>query len=182
MKKAIIIALLSAAGVASVPSSLAQGCCAGGGTKGGCTAASVAGAPTVATNSGAKSPLPQPVQAVFDSYFNVQSALAADSFPDFQTAARSLARISQATGNSISSNAVRQSENLAKAADLASARRLFKPLSESLITWLHDQKSPAGVYREAYCPMANASWIQVGETINNPYMGKKMLRCGEFKS
>ena len=37
----------------------------------------------------------------------------------------------------------------------------------------------------AYCPMAfddkGAEWLQRGTTINNPYFGASMLRCGEIR-
>jgi hypothetical protein len=33
----------------------------------------------------------------------------------------------------------------------------------------------------AYCPMVRGSWLQKDETIRNPYYGKGMLTCGEFK-
>ncbi len=32
-----------------------------------------------------------------------------------------------------------------------------------------------------YCPMAKASWISKTAEIRNPYMGQKMLSCGETK-
>jgi hypothetical protein len=75
-----------------------------------------------------------------------------------------------------------QAEALSKAKDLAAARAAFKSMSESLIQYAKNQKIPAGIYHEAYCPMAKAGWLQTGTTIANPYMGKAMLRCGEFKS
>ncbi len=30
--------------------------------------------------------------------------------------------------------------------------------------------------------MAKASWLQTGETVLNPYMGKAMVHCGQVKS
>ena len=37
----------------------------------------------------------------------------------------------------------------------------------------------------AYCPMAfddtGAEWLQAGATIDNPYFGARMLRCGEVR-
>ena len=71
---------------------------------------------------------------------------------------------------------------LFRSTDLQTARAALKPLSESLIRYLKDQKVPAGAYHEAYCPMAKASWLQTDTTIANPYLGKEMLRCGQFKS
>ena len=75
-----------------------------------------------------------------------------------------------------------QSEALAKAKDLEAARAAFKSLSASLIQFVQGQKAAAGTYHVAYCPMANASWLQTGTTIMNPYMGKSMVHCGQLKS
>ena len=36
-------------------------------------------------------------------------------------------------------------------------------------------------YREFYCPMQDASWLQKGEETANPYMGSSMLQCGTPK-
>jgi multidrug efflux pump subunit AcrA (membrane-fusion protein) len=33
----------------------------------------------------------------------------------------------------------------------------------------------------AYCPMASAAWLQIGDEIKNPYMGQRMSDCGEIK-
>ena len=41
-------------------------------------------------------------------------------------------------------------------------------------------KGPAKFVQEAYCPMADANWLQKEDAIINPYFGKKMLNCGEF--
>ena len=76
----------------------------------------------------------------------------------------------------------KQAEALAKAKDLKAAREADKPLSASLIKYLADNKAGKGTYHEAYCPMVKASWLQTGKDIKNPYMGKDMLSCGEFKN
>jgi hypothetical protein len=75
-----------------------------------------------------------------------------------------------------------QVEALSKAKDLETARATFKPLSESLIQYLKDQKVPPGAYHEVYCPMAKASWLQTDKTVMNPYMGKAMIHCGQLKT
>jgi Cu(I)/Ag(I) efflux system membrane fusion protein len=75
-----------------------------------------------------------------------------------------------------------QAEVLSKAKDLETARAAFKPLSVSLIQYIKDQKVPASVYHEVYCPMAKASWLQTDKAVMNPYMGKDMIHCGQFKS
>jgi hypothetical protein len=181
MRKSIVLVALSAMGLASGQSGLAQGCCAGGAMKSPCSTAGVATASNVANHATAKAVLPQAIRPVFEDYLSIQSALAQDSFERFQQAAVVLTKASHNAGNSLSSKVLQQVEALAKASDLASARALFKPVSESLIAYLKQQKFPNGVYRVAYCPMADASWLQRGDSINNPYMGKQMLRCGQFK-
>ncbi|MGA2174754.1 MAG: hypothetical protein ABSH38_07205 [Verrucomicrobiota bacterium] len=57
-----------------------------------------------------------------------------------------------------------------------------RPLSASLIKYLADKKAGKGVYHEASCPMAEASWLQMSKDIRNPYMGKEMADCGELKN
>jgi Cu(I)/Ag(I) efflux system membrane fusion protein len=67
-------------------------------------------------------------------------------------------------------------------------RKLFKPLSESVIA-LVDQvppsKSVAGKLLVMHCPMADenrgADWLQVTEPLANPYFATSMKQCGEVK-
>ncbi len=134
-------------------------------------------------NAMSKAVLPQPVQAVFDGYIKVQTALAEDSVPGFREAAGGLTKaIRSDSEDMLPAKVSQQAEALARASDLATARAAFKSLSESLIQYLQAQKVPPGTYHEAYCAMAKASWLQTDKTISNPYMGKGMLRCGQFKS
>jgi Cu(I)/Ag(I) efflux system membrane fusion protein len=85
------------------------------------------------------------------------------------------------------------SERLRKAAsagvsadDIAQARDAFYDLSEALIDMeeTFGNLTPGPVYL-AFCPMARdyqgASWLQVTDTIFNPYFGDAMLRCGEIQ-
>jgi Cu(I)/Ag(I) efflux system membrane fusion protein len=76
----------------------------------------------------------------------------------------------------------KQADTLAQAKDLKAAREAFKPLSASLVKYLADNKAGKGVYHEAYCPMAKASWLQTEKEVKNPYYGKSMLDCGTLKN
>ena len=38
-----------------------------------------------------------------------------------------------------------------------------------------------GSLTQVYCPMVKADWLQIGDTVNNPYMGPKMSDCGEVR-
>ena len=195
MKKTLIPIIVATFGLAASPALLAQGCCSGGGgaMKEGCSMGGMAGAAVhdhgagqgAATSQSAapKAVLAQPVQAVFDSYITVQGALAQDSLKGVSTAATAMAKAIQADSKkALSPKVAQQTQALANAKDLATARDAFKSLSDSLIQYLKDQKVAAGSYYVAYCPMAKASWLQTDKTIMNPYMGKGMLHCGQIKS
>jgi Cu(I)/Ag(I) efflux system membrane fusion protein len=118
-----------------------------------------------------------PLQSALDKYIQIQTALAGDSLKGVAEAAADIASIAKASDVPVSA----QAEALAKSTDIKAAREAFKPLSTALITALSSQKSISGQYYEAFCPMANASWIQVGKKIANPYFGASMSGCGEIR-
>jgi uncharacterized protein DUF3347 len=194
MKMKLIPVIAAAFVLVSSPALLAQGCCGGGGAmKEGCSMGGTGAASgheahgpgqaaTTGQSSAPEAVFAQPVQAVFDSYITVKGALAQDSLKGVSTAASAMAKAIQGDSKqTLSPKVARQTQALANAKDLATARDAFKPLSDSLIQYVKDQKVPAGTYYVAYCPMAKASWLQTDKTIMNPYMGKGMIHCGQFK-
>jgi hypothetical protein len=123
-----------------------------------------------------------PVKSVYDHYLEIQAELAHDSLKGVDEHANSIAKAVQGDAmKMLPSNVADQANKLAKARDLAAAREAFKPLSNSLIKYLSDHKVPHGVYYKVYCPMAGANWLQADKKIQNPYLGKAMLDCGEIK-
>ncbi len=127
--------------------------------------------------------LMEPVKTVFDDYLKVGAALVKDSFGDISEPAQAMVKAIQSDSmKMLPTGVAKQAQALAQAADLAGARKAFKPLSESLIKYLKDQNVPAGTYHEVYCPMAKASWLQADKTVRNPYLGKEMSDCGQVKS
>jgi Cu(I)/Ag(I) efflux system membrane fusion protein len=125
----------------------------------------------------------EPVQSVYNGYIQVQSGLVQDSVAGVSGAATSMLKAVQGDSmKMLPPKVAQQIWALAKAKDLEAARAAFKPLSESLIQYLQEQKVPAGTYHEVYCPMAKASWLQTDKTVMNPYMGKEMIHCGQIKS
>jgi hypothetical protein len=113
----------------------------------------------------------------------VQAELAKDSIKDVADNANAIAKAVRGDEmKMLSPDVAKQAEKLAQASDLKTAREAFKPLSKSLIKYLADNKAGKSTYREAYCPMVKAGWLQTGKEIKNPYMGKEMLSCGEFKN
>jgi Cu(I)/Ag(I) efflux system membrane fusion protein len=71
----------------------------------------------------------------------------------------------------------------AAAAKLTDARSAFAQVSEAMLSYLASAKNPLSTpLTVAHCPMAldnkGAKWLQLGETLANPYFGAEMLRCG----
>lgn len=127
--------------------------------------------------------LMEPVKTVFDDYLKIGAALAKDSLDGVPALAKAMAQAIQGDSmKMLPPEVAKQAQALAQAADLAGARKAFKPLSESLIRYLSDHKVPAGTYHEVFCPMAKASWLQADKTVANPYFGKAMLHCGQIKN
>src|SRR5207237_8076323 len=69
----------------------------------------------------------------------------------------------------------------AQAATVDSAREAVGPLSDAIIAYARGADVTFGDnVNAAYCPMARKYWIQKGETIANPYYGRKMADCGRI--
>ena len=181
MKKQIFALSVLTAGFIIVPSFAAQtGCCSGMGSMPGCSAMS--GRVTAQTESSAvAAQLPPEVATVFDNYGRLQTAPAQDSLKDVAKEAQSIAKaVTDDEMTTFSKNIASQAEAVAKATDLRSAREAFKTLSQSLIAYISKNPVLAASYRQVHCSMANADWLQKESTVNNPYLGKEMLHCGEF--
>ena len=126
-------------------------------------------------------PLSKQEQSVYTLYLKIQTGLAADSIKDLKTNATQIAGAIRTTAKGFSADVAKQAETLAAAADLKAARTALKELSSSMIKFLGDHKVAKGTYYEVFCPMVEASWLQSGKAIKNPYMGKAMLDCGVVK-
>jgi Cu(I)/Ag(I) efflux system membrane fusion protein len=78
-------------------------------------------------------------------------------------------------------------QQLHTSTNIQELRTAFYPLSKVLIAAV-STFGVSGSYAvyEHYCPMAfddtGANWLDTSETINNPYFGDEMLRCGEVLS
>ena len=160
----------------------AQGCCsASSGATG------HAGHGQATASAPAKTTLPKldskgVAKPVFENYLAAQASLASDSLAKISASASALAlAVREDTAKSFPADVATQAEALAKAKDLAAARKAFQPLSESLIRYAKTGNIPAGTLYEVYCPMAKAGWLQADKTVRNPYFGQAMLDCGQIK-
>lgn len=129
------------------------------------------------------SALMEPVKSVLDNYLAIQKEMAKDSLKGVAQHSSVIAKAVRGDEmKMLPMDVAKQADALSEAKDLKTAREDFKPLSASLIKYLADKKAGKGVYHEAYCPMAKASWLQTEKDIKNPYYGKSMLDCGSFKN
>src|SRR6266705_1514723 len=131
------------------------------------TAAPLAG--ISAEDKKADDALMEPVKSVLNHYLKIQGELAKDSIKGVDEDAVAISKaIKGDEMKMLSPEVATQADTLAKAKDLKAAREAFKPLSASLVKYLADNKAGKGVYHEAYCPMAKASWLQTGKEVRNP--------------
>jgi hypothetical protein len=121
----------------------------------------------------------QVITAVLDPYLKVHAALAQDKIDkaDASAIVTEAAKLGD-DGKAIASAA----RELEAAADIKTARKAFGDLSEALIAYdgKHKGSVPADL-KLAYCPMQDRSWYQKGDTVANPFYGKEMPTCGQFK-
>ena len=119
--------------------------------------------------------------ALVDPYVRVQTALAADKVDGVKADAAAIATAAGTLGEPAKSLEA-AAKKLEGAANLADARKAFGEVSDALFAYAKATGSsiPAGV-KTAYCPMANKSWLQKGDKIQNPYYGSSMLDCGSFR-
>jgi Cu(I)/Ag(I) efflux system membrane fusion protein len=121
------------------------------------------------------------VNSVYDHYLKIQAELVKDSTKGISENARAISKAASDDKKALPSEVAKEADELAKAADVSSAREAFKPLSKSLIKYLADHKMSSDSFTEVYCPMADASWLQTESEVHNPYLGKSMPGCGEIK-
>ncbi len=134
-----------------------------------------------AASPASRAPLPAGLEAVVAKYLLIQNALAQDTRTGVKEAARELAQAAAAGGGMFDAKFVATAETLAQTSDLKAARAAFRPLSDALIAVTAAKGGGNSGRVEVFCPMAKASWIQVGEAIRNPYYGREMLECGSVK-
>ena len=108
-----------------------------------------------------------------DSYLLIQKQLAADSLEGVVGAAEQIHK--NETGE-LSQAGLK----LSKSKTIEEAREAFKKVS-NLVILSTSEKDRKGA-RVAYCPMAQAQWLQLGDSLKNPYYGAAMLECGRFET
>jgi hypothetical protein len=122
-----------------------------------------------------------PVLALLDPYFRIQSQLTSDTTDGIKDDAALIAKGAQELGDAGKSIA-KAAGALGESPSLESARTAFAKLSDAVIAYADSAKVNAGAdVNTMYCPMVKKSWMQKGEKVRNPYLGKSMPDCGEKK-
>jgi Cu(I)/Ag(I) efflux system membrane fusion protein len=134
---------------------------------------------------------------VLSHYITIQTSLAADQYEHANKASRKLDEALKAVQMNLLSHEdhrvwmvlhddLRSSlDDFLRADDMADARMRFGKLSSAMIkvTDTFPLETP-GLY-EAFCPMAlndkGGQWLQMGQTVQNPYFGAEMIECGSIK-
>lgn len=134
------------------------------------------------TQAAVRASMGYPLKTVLSDYQKIQQALAKDSMQGVAEHARAIAKaVHEDQGKTLSLSVAEKADKLAQATDLKDARAAFKPLSRTLIDYLAENKVKSTGFKEVYCPMAKAAWLQTGQQVLNPYMGKEMPTCGEVQ-
>lgn len=122
----------------------------------------------------------EPLDAVLEPYFRIQSMLADDSV---EGVAKDAAMVADAAGRlgAAAGPVSAAARDLSTVTTIAAARKAFGALSAALIGYAEKTKTPLGAdVHTVHCPMARATWLQKGEQVRNPHYGKSMLTCGEI--
>ena len=135
----------------------------------------------------AKAAAGTPAQNLVNAYLALQTNLAKDdtagtkaAFADLQQALKAKELpLEPAIAQKLASAAATG----AGAGKLADARAAFSAVTDAMLSFLGSAKNPLSTpLSVAHCPMAldnkGAKWLQLGETLENPYFGSEMLRCG----
>lgn len=136
----------------------------------------------LAIGIGARVQASDAMEAIVKSYLDIQKQLADDKADGVKPAALAIGEQALRMG-AAGEGIVTSAKAVANAADLKAVRQAFGDLSDAVIAagkaegWKDVQD-----VKIAYCPMVRKFWVQKEPEIRNPYYGKSMLTCGEFKA
>lgn len=148
--------------------------------------ANPSGTTAVSANAKEVAATPHPV---LDAYEAVRAHLAADQLNEAVSASGTIAKNASAAVTSAGAAPTAALEAIEAAAKSMSemqgknardVRKQFGELSQALVHWLSTTPELAQGRYAFECPMAQGykKWVQVTPAMANPYMGKRMLKCG----
>ncbi|SRR5690554_356821 len=119
------------------------------------------------------------VEAIFEHYLKVETALVNTDAEGASIAAKDLASLLKEV--EADEEVQKSVSEMASSDNIELQRKNFEHLSDGMEKMLEGALSSGSLYKQ-YCPMAfnnrGASWISSSKDILNPYFGDKMLKCG----
>lgn len=140
-----------------------------------------AGQATEPAASGAVALKDQDLNAVYQHYIHLSTALTNGDVSEAKVASNAIEAGAKEIqgGSTIATSAA----SITAAADIEAQRTAFQKLSNEMIAQVKKSGVSNGEVYVEYCPMAfndkGASWLSSSKEIRNPYFGDKMLNCGE---
>jgi hypothetical protein len=125
-------------------------------------------------------------RTIVDPYLKIQAALADDKTDGIHANAGAIVTAATSLGAPAMKidGAAMQLAATSEAAtpDINDVRDKFGALSEAIDVYMTGEHlvPPDGV-KIAMCPMVHKPWMQEGTAISNPYYGKEMPTCGDFR-
>lgn len=123
------------------------------------------------------------LNAVYQHYIHLTTALINSDAAEAKIASSAI----EAGMNQVSngSDAAKTAARITEAKDIESQRSLYSELSDEFIPLVKKAGLSSGELYIDFCPMANKDkggyWLSGQKEIKNPYMGDKMISCGEVK-
>ncbi|PKP29077.1 MAG: hypothetical protein CVU01_01785 [Bacteroidetes bacterium HGW-Bacteroidetes-18] len=124
----------------------------------------------------------QQLAVSYEHYIMIKTALVSSDSNEAKKEAKLLtASLKEVKGAETASNAAKIIENTE---DLKSQRIAFSELSDAMAVLVKGNLKSGMIYKD-FCPMAlggGAYWLSSEKEILNPYLGDKMLKCGNTES
>mgnify|MGYP001162263131 CR=1 FL=1 len=125
---------------------------------------------------------------IFDGYLAIHDKLINDDISDMKKLSRKLAVIVKQLNpvdmtfefephfKRLKKQMIKSCRKLMKVKTIEEARIAFRQLSKPMVDWASSSR-PVGIV-VIYCPVANATWVQLHGEILNPFYGKRLLGSG----
>jgi RND family efflux transporter MFP subunit len=143
------------------------------------------GAPEASVATGTQK---QMMSGIIDAYMKIHGALVADSPAEVKTYAETLSGATDKLKAADARGALKEvtaAINLALpgllSGDMTKAKDSFAVLSRAMVSYVKGpgrEEARASDIKIFYCPMQKESWLQQGTSVQNPFLGKDMLICG----
>jgi RND family efflux transporter MFP subunit len=141
-----------------------------------------------AAGKGAPEARKEMMSGVIDSYMKIHGALVADSPAGVKTYAETLAGAADKLKGADTGGTLKELTDTISltlpgllSGDMTKAKDSFAILSRAMVAYVKGpgrEEAHASDIKIFYCPMQKESWLQKGTSVQNPFLGKDMLICG----